>query len=69
MIKTYTMHVEGFIPGLPGIWPSGSIVVVDENEQTGELTLVKEEAPVQRELVLPAPAPPEGGEFTGYVNE
>lgn len=40
MIKTYTMHIEGFITGLPGVWPAGSIVVVDENEQTGQVSLV-----------------------------
>lgn len=43
-VKAYQMPVQGFIPGLPGVWPAGSTVLVDENEQTGELQLVKQEA-------------------------
>jgi len=50
-VKTYQMHVEGFVPGLPGVWPAGSVVVVDENEQTGEVKLVNKEVEAKVEAL------------------
>lgn len=30
-IREYQFHVSGFIHGIPGMWPAGSIVTVDED--------------------------------------
>jgi len=50
-VKAYQMHVEGFVPGLPGVWPAGSVVVVDENEETGEVKLVNKEVEAKVEAL------------------
>ena len=34
-IRTYQFHVPGFIPGVPGNWPAGSKVTI--NEETKEV--------------------------------
>ncbi|HET8910675.1 MAG TPA: hypothetical protein VFN23_04380 [Ktedonobacteraceae bacterium] len=33
-IRTYTFTVPGYIPGIPGDWPAGSWVKVDEETMT-----------------------------------
>lgn len=30
-IREYQFHVAGFIPGVPGTWPAGSRITIDED--------------------------------------